>query len=198
MFVVFEGIDGCGKSTQAEMCRAWLKSKGRQVLLTHEPTNSVVGKIIKKHVLKGSLDTPILDAHLFCADREIHTKEQIIPQLKSGGDVVCDRYYHSTICYHANQGLSKKWLIMLQEFALKPDIVFVIDREPSASYKSVLEVKGENNLTKFENPKFLKSLRKHYVSLPGLMRKDNIIIINGNDIKDNIHSIVKGYLRDLL
>ncbi len=198
MFIVFDGIDGSGKTTQAELCRDWLNNNGRKVILTHEPTNNVIGSLIKKNFLKGELDTPLIDAHLFSADRVLHCKEFIKPYLDKEYIVICDRYYYSTICYQANQGVSENWLIRMQKPALKPDIAIIIDREPSVSYDSVVKKKGEKNLTKFEKPFFLKSLRKKFIKIPSLLKKDNIKIVEGNNSIHEVHEEVKKILRKYL
>ncbi len=103
MFITLEGIDGSGKSTQAELLAAWLRQEGRTVLTTREPGGTPVGEAVRNLVLHGDDVSPWAEAALFAAARAEHVESAIRPALDRGDDVVCDRYLDSSVAY---QGLA--------------------------------------------------------------------------------------------
>ena len=113
-FITFEGIDGSGKSTQARLLTDYLSSKGTKVFFTKEPGEGELGEAIRKEILdRRDIDIqPYAELCLFCADRAQHVRELILPKLKDGYTVICDRYYDSTLAY---QGSGRE---------LDPDLVF--------------------------------------------------------------------------
>jgi dTMP kinase len=104
MFVTFEGIDGSGKSTQAELLADWLREQGRTVLATREPGGTPVGEAVRNLVLHGDDVSPWAEAALFAAARAEHAESAIRPALERGEDVVCDRYLDSSVAY---QGIAR-------------------------------------------------------------------------------------------
>jgi dTMP kinase len=104
MFVTFEGIDGSGKSTQAELLAGWLREQGRTVLATREPGGTPVGEAVRNLVLHGDDVSPWAEAALFAAARAEHAESAIRPALERGEDVVCDRYLDSSVAY---QGIAR-------------------------------------------------------------------------------------------
>ena len=113
-FVTFEGIDGSGKSTQARFLAEYLSGKGAKVFLTKEPGEGKLGEAIRTEILdrRDISIEPYAELCLFCADRAQHVRELILPKLKDGYTVICDRYYDSTLAY---QGSGRE---------LDPDLVF--------------------------------------------------------------------------
>ena len=93
-FITFEGFEATGKTTQIKMLAEYLKSKGRDVVLTKNHTGGRIAKVLVE-VLKENM--PLVDALLFCADRAEGVEKTIKPALKEGKDILCDRYYHSTL-----------------------------------------------------------------------------------------------------
>ena len=104
MFVTFEGIDGSGKSTQAERLAVALRAEGRDVVLTREPGGTELAERIRELVLDGPEISPWAEAALFAAARAEHVAEVIRPALDRGADVICDRYVDSSLAY---QGLAR-------------------------------------------------------------------------------------------
>jgi dTMP kinase len=104
MFVTFEGSDGSGKSTQAELLRDALAAEGREVVLTREPGGTHLGERIRELVLEGGAMSAWAEAALFAAARSQHVEEVILPALQRGADVVCDRYLDSSLAY---QGIAR-------------------------------------------------------------------------------------------
>ena len=136
-FVVLEGGDGCGKSTQAAILVARLREAGREVVATREPGATGVGKAIRSLVLdRGELD-PRTEALLIAADRAEHVAEVIRPALERGAVVVSDRHVPSSLAYQGvARGLGVDEIARLSAWAtggLVPDLVMVLDVDPAAA-----------------------------------------------------------------
>jgi len=133
VFITFEGIDGCGKSTQISRLERDLRGNGVPVLLTREPGGTEIGKAIRDillHVENTHL-TPLAELFLYAADRAQHVQEIIKPALAAGKWVICDRYYDATTVY---QGVALEYDDQLIEtlnreasVGLEPDITFLLD-----------------------------------------------------------------------
>jgi len=141
MFIVMEGIDGCGKTTQAKFLHEWLIKEGHDVFLTAEPTNSIIGKCLKAILSSGVQIDPHALALLFTSDRYEHIKKEIEPALRDKKIVISERYYHSTIAYQAAQGVDREWLLDINSFAIekKPDIAFLLDIPPESAIPKIQE-----------------------------------------------------------
>ncbi len=99
-FISFEGIDGCGKTTQRKLTAAWLREKGLQVVETFEPGDTALGAEIRSLLLSGEhIPQPETELLLFLADRTQHVREVIQPALQRGAVVLCDRFSDSTRAY---------------------------------------------------------------------------------------------------
>ncbi|MDA1353930.1 MAG: dTMP kinase [bacterium] len=131
LFISFEGVEGCGKSTQVEHLAAFLRSKGREVVVTKEPGGTPEGEVIRGLLLSpdygfSHAKTEIL---LFTADRLEHVSRVVRPALERGAIVICDRYVDSTYAYqHAGRGLPESDVAFLIDMVgLLPDITVVLD-----------------------------------------------------------------------
>jgi dTMP kinase len=131
VFVVLEGGDGCGKSTQAERLVARLRDLGREVVATREPGATEAGAAIRSLVLGGGDLDPRAEALLIAADRAEHVAEVIRPALERGAVVVSDRYIPSSLAYQGvARALGVDEIARLSEWAtggLVPDLVIVLD-----------------------------------------------------------------------
>lgn len=194
-FVVFEGIDGSGKSTQIKKFVEYLfdADKHQHILFTRNPYKNIqIRKLLKKD------NNPLLNAkklaQLFISDRKTHVKELIIPNLKMGNFVVCDRFKFSTIAYQSAQGIKMQKLINLQNNIIDPDITFIIDLPAKIAQ---LRMKKELNRTehKFEaNIEFLEKVRQNYLKLSKVFKNNKIFVINGDQPREKItQQIIKIY-----
>ena len=104
MFVSFEGLDGSGKTTQADLLRARLEADGETVVATREPGGTELGERIRELVLHGGHVTPWAEALLYAASRAQHVDQVIRPALERGATVICDRYLDSSVAY---QGVAR-------------------------------------------------------------------------------------------
>lgn len=133
IFITFEGIDGCGKSTQTALCREWLESLGKTVLLVREPGGTRIGEKIRELLLdkaNGSM-APMAELFLFEAARAQIVEETIKPALAEGKAVICDRFFDSSFAYQGcARGLGAEMVSRLNKDAtggLAPDITFFLD-----------------------------------------------------------------------
>ncbi|HLE98438.1 MAG TPA: dTMP kinase [Gaiellaceae bacterium] len=130
MFVTFEGLDGSGKSTQAELLRGRLEADGQEVVATREPGGTELGERIRDLVLHGGHVTPWAEALLYAAARAQHVDEVIRPALERGASVVCDRYVDSSVAYQGvARGLGLERVLALNLAAvggLLPDRTFLL------------------------------------------------------------------------
>src|SRR6478736_1521060 len=134
MFITFEGADGSGKSTQAELLRAALGAEGRDVVLTREPGGTELGERARELVLNGPQMGAWAEAALYAASRAEHVEEVIRPALERGAMVVCDRYIDSSLAY---QGIGRELgvdavleLNLAVTGGLMPDVTFLLLIDP--------------------------------------------------------------------
>jgi dTMP kinase len=174
IFVCLEGLDGCGKSTQARLLTRWLKSLGKEVTLTAEPTNGPIGKLLKQ-MMRGKTDfPPLAEAMLFAADRCHHLEKTVKPALSRGKIVICERYIHSSLAYQQARGVPEPTIRALNKPFLPPDLVMLIDIPVEVAAE---RVKGRK-LDEFEkNRSFQQRVRENYLVL---FRKEGLPILDGN------------------
>lgn len=125
-FIVLEGPDGSGKTTQVERLAATLEAEGREVLRTQETTDGPVGQLIMTLLREHRALKPAAMQLLFSADRADHVENDIKPALAAGKTVVCSRYRHSTIAYSRALGIDFEWLTRVNEPFPKADKTIVL------------------------------------------------------------------------
>jgi dTMP kinase len=133
-FITFEGVDGCGKSTQLKRAAGWLRGLGTDVVTTFEPGDTGLGKEIRKLLLAGDfVPVPESELLLFLADRAQHVREVIQPALQSGAWVLCDRYSDSTLAYQLaarklGEGAANlKEMLSFAECGVRPELTLWFD-----------------------------------------------------------------------
>lgn len=145
MFIVLEGIDGCGKSTQAKLLKQHFAKLGQEALLTFEPGNTAAGKKLREMILTDRSISlhPRTELLLFNADRVEHVEKVIRPALADNKVVISDRYIYSTIAYQiGGRGFDEKIIDFLNDFTtdgLYPDYVFYIDLAPEVALSRITE-----------------------------------------------------------
>ena len=185
MFIVFEGLDGSGKSTQAKRLYEHFAAAGKNCLLTFEPTNGELGNLART-VTKGKLaleDESL--ALLFAADRYEHFTKKITPVLDDGGIVVCDRYYYSNIAY---QGVNEQMLNRILEYNQQvmkhpPDIVFFLETEPQICLERLKLTRKDISI--YENLHHLEILSKRYNALFSKL-SENVITIKTSGSSEQV------------
>ncbi len=126
-FIVIEGIDGTGKSTQGKRLAEWFEKNGREVVLSREPTDGPWGRKLRESAARGRL-SPEDELQYFLNDRRQHVEEKILPALAAGKVVILDRYYFSTMAYQGARGFDPVEIRRLNEaFAPVPDLLLILD-----------------------------------------------------------------------
>ena len=161
--IVFEGLNGSGKTTQALMLVEALRNRGFKVEYTCEPTYGRIGDLIRLHVSRLKVRKPIYEALLFAADRYEHVFREIKPKLRKGVILVSDRYVYSSLAYQGAGGLSIEWLRSINSFAPKPDLTIYLDI--SAEEALARKHKSTSRRTVFEGEKFQSRVRDIYLKL---------------------------------
>jgi len=160
-FVVFEGLDGSGQSTETDVLTAYLKQKDIDVLATKEPTKeSEAGKRIRKILDEKENIAPLELQKLFAEDRAWHLQNVITPALKQGKTVISDRYFFSSFAFGASDGIEKKELYKMNREFLMPDIVFFLDAGPKICLGRI-EVRGGKKKL-FEKKEKLEKVYENY------------------------------------
>lgn len=132
-FVVLEGLDGAGTTTQAQRLAAALRARGVEVELTNEPTNGPLGAVARQAIEGRLALDPVALALAFAADRADHVANPvngIRAHLAAGRWVVSDRYVLSSLAYNRSEALSRAWIATINEHALAPDLTIFLDVDP--------------------------------------------------------------------
>ncbi|MEJ2716003.1 MAG: dTMP kinase [Deltaproteobacteria bacterium] len=189
-FIVFEGIDGAGKSTQAKKLAEKLTGHGIPTLLTAEPSQSPAGRIIRSFETRPE---PAEEVKLFTEDRRHHVQEVIQPALDEGRTVICDRYVYSSIAYQGARGIRPEEIISANRaFAIAPDLIFLLE-VPVDVALSRIGAGRHQGASLFEARENLESVASIYSSLsdPLLQRLD------GTATVAQIHARIVELLRGL-
>ncbi|HOK35085.1 MAG TPA: dTMP kinase [Candidatus Pacearchaeota archaeon] len=188
-FIVFEGLDGSGKTTQVALLAKHFKKEKQKVHLTAEPTNFAIGKLIKSYVSGHSKISNKCLQLLFTADRAYHLEKEIIPLLKKGTIIICDRYFLSTLAYGALD-VDFDWLLNLNKNFILPDITFLLKVSPEICIKRIKKERSSRTL--FEKETKLKKVWQNYQKLAQQFK--NIYLIDGekpiNEISNEIKKIL--------
>lgn len=176
-FIVFEGIDGCGKSTQLNLLCEKMQAAGENVVChtTFEPTDGPIGRLIRSALHKEVAFNQETMALLYAADRREHV-EEIIPLLEQGINVLCDRYYFSNFVYQAD-AVSFERLMAYNSFAmdnLKPDITVFMDASPEACVKKIAESRESTDL--YETIEKLTQVKEAYLKVFEMLADTHRII----------------------
>ena len=191
VFICVEGLDGCGKTTQTKLLVRKLGKMGWGAVYTAEPSRWKIGKFIQKYCLHGEKRTsPIVEALLFAADRFEHVEIEVIPALNEGKIVVSDRYVYSSLAYQGAAGLDLKWIEMINEHAIRPDLAIFVDVEPEAVIRRLKPKKSV-----MENLETQRKVREVYVKF---VEKGELVRIDGNksrkEVADDILKVVLRFL----
>lgn len=185
LFIVLDGIDGSGTTTHCKLLAGFLSVKGFRTYLTHEPSSSEIGKLLRIY-LKDERIPASTDALLFAADRVLHYKKEIKKKCEDGYIVISDRYIESSIAYQACQSdeITIEWVENLNIFAGEPDLTIILDIDPKIS----LSRKNQEYLEKFEDTSLLDKVRQVYLTRA---EKLGYSIINTNNIIELVQTEIQ-------
>jgi len=198
LFIVLEGIDGSGKSTQARLLELRLENEKQPVHRTFEPTDNKIGRHIRAIIRQEVTVHSETLAALFVADRLDHILDDnygMKAQLANGYHVICDRYYFSSYAYHSLD-VSMNWVMDANSLCaqlLKPDIIFFIDVDPAICMQRIANNREQTEL--FETKSQLEKIRANYHEAFDKKKTDeHIVIIDGNQTETQIHEEIYAIL----
>ena len=207
LFIVFEGVEGCGKSYQSKKLFKNLKNNKIKTLLTREPGGTRSAELIRNLILKDYFNKTTKDKFdkytdtlLYLAARNEHVKTKILPALKKKKVVICDRFIDSTIAYQVyGKKVNLNFINKIHRVILgnlKPHITFILKVSPKISKKSFLKRKNKNRYDNFSQS-FYNKAQKSFIRLA--INKRNYYILNSsrndNTLEKKIFEIVKQYLK---
>ena len=172
--IAFEGLDGCGKTTQIKALAASLSSSGIEYVLTREPTDGPMGQRIREMARSGETVAPSEELRWFMEDRAEHVDLVIEPALRAGRWVLTDRYYLSIVAYQGARGLDSEEILAVCERSFPlPDLALLFEISPEAGLRRVMS-RGEPTDPAFEQIGFLRGVEAVFASLdlPYLRRVD--------------------------
>ncbi len=183
-FIVIEGIDGSGKSTQTKILHQRFCNAGITPILTREPTDGAIGKLIRQILSGGQPMDQRAIANLFAADRTDHLtnpENGVKLFIDQGQTVICDRYYFSSYAYHS-QYMDMDWVFSINQCnvdILKPDLTIFIDVPPNICVERICA--SRNTLDIYENTEFLTRVREGYFkAFERCAKTENIVVLDGN------------------
>ncbi|MCC7553622.1 MAG: dTMP kinase [Methanobacteriaceae archaeon] len=188
MYIVFEGIDGAGKTTQIQILKEWLIESGFEVETIVEPTEGDVGKLIRKILQdkKASSDKVLKKLGLLFAADRLELLDKISNFEYSNKIVISDRSFYSSLVYQKPQ----EWIREINKFAKVPDLVLLLDLDVKKS------VARSNQSDEFENEEFLKEVREKYLEIAS--KNLNFKVINANNEKNKVSSDIKKSVASLI
>lgn len=200
LFVVFEGGDGVGKSTQVQRLVAWLASQGRDVVRTHEPGGSPIGADVRRLLLSTSEHppSPRAEALLYAAERAEHVASVVRPALQRGAVVVSDRYLDSSVAYQGvGRGLGAQRIEDLSRWAtdyLRPDLTVLLDLAPDQALRRSTDPADR---LEQEPMGFHAQVRQAFLDLAARDRQHYLVLDAAAD-PDEVHRQVRDAVSTLL
>ncbi|MDP5017138.1 MAG: dTMP kinase [Dolichospermum sp.] len=202
-FIVFEGVEGCGKTTQMQLCFQWLESLNISVVLTREPGGTELGKDLRALLLEKSPNRPIgevTELLLYAADRAQHIEEELKPNLATGKFILCDRYIDSTIAYQGyGRGLNMSIINQLNQIAtggLASDLTIWLDVDVEVGLS---RKRGQAKLDRIEQETiaFHRRVQQGYTELAA-SNPSRILRIDGSGSQDFVQQSIQEILQQRL
>jgi dTMP kinase len=194
-FIVFEGLDGSGQTTQVSRLGYFLSSEGISVVSTKEPTmDSEAGRRIREILDEKEKIEPLELQKLFVQDRREHLDNLIIPALKEGKWVISDRYFFSTFAFGSSDSLGLEQLIEMNNEFLLPDLTILLKVSTEVCVQRI-EKRGEG-IKLFEKKEKLTKVWETYKILPE--RFPNMHVIDGEKSIEEIHNQIKNIIKEKL
>jgi len=194
-FIVIEGLDGSGKSSQVDLVIDFLQKNNKDVVVTKEPTvDSEAGRKIKQALRKEITVEPLELQKLYVQDRREHLQNKVIPALKEGKYVVSSRYAFSTFAYGYSGGLNVDLLIDLNKEFLLPDLTIIVDVDPESCIKRI-ESRGEPKEF-FEELGKLTKVNEIYKKTPQMFQ--NVVLVDGRKPISEVFENIKKQIIKLI
>ena len=197
-FIVFEGIDGCGKGTQLKLAASYIFDLNKEfdIYITREPTRDF--KQIREKMAQGTDAKKDAEwyAKMFTADRKNHIEKYITPMVEKGTHVLSDRYKHSTLAYQHTQGIELKKLIEMHKGLPVPEITLIFDCPSEVAFER--RKKGGATDVFDKDLKFQEELRQNYLKLKDALKGENIVIVDSTRSVEKIFVEVKHHISKIL
>ncbi|MCC7201372.1 MAG: dTMP kinase [Nitrospirae bacterium] len=195
-FITFEGIEGCGKTSQAKLLIRYLEEKGHNVLMTREPGGTPISEAIREILLSTSFSnmTPHTEVLLYLASRAQHVSEVIRPSLEAGKIIICDRFSDSTFVYQCLvRGIDIRMIEAINSFAtegVSPHITFVLDVDPAEGLRRARSRNQKNmreeDRMESESMDFHQRVREGYLKW-AMEFPERIFVISSDREKEAVH-----------
>lgn len=188
LFIVFEGIDGSGKSTQARMLTEFLQGRGCSCVHLVEPTDGTWGKKIREILKSGIAPEPEKQLRLFMLDREDDVARNVKPALNRGEIIIMDRYYFSTAAYQGAGGLDPHMIVRQNRDSgfPAPHRVYFIDLMPEQALERITLRNGEEGKEIFEKKSFLHNVRRIFLDIAD----ESFVVVDGTLSEKEINGII--------
>jgi len=194
-FIVFEGLDGAGKSTQAGILNNYLANAGKSSYLTSEPSQFLAGGIVRSRLLDEWQSSPECLQLLFAADRDQHLEKEIVPRLKTGITAIVDRYFMSSVAYGVVD-CDFDWLAQLNRNFLIPDLTIYLDVSPSVCVERIAA--NGKSIELFEKKDILEKVAANYAKAIGVFQKEmKIAAIDAGRSRDEVFGDIKNLIDNL-
>jgi len=195
LLIIFEGIDGAGKTTQAIRVTDWLKQKGLPAVSFSEPTHGVYGKQLREIIFHGRGNITFQkEMDLFLKDREEDVREHILPALRQNFIVVMDRYYYSNMAYQGALGIDVNHIHALNEkIAPRPDMVIILDLDVQVGLHRINTFRQEKE-NSFERADYLQKVSQIFKQMKG----DYIYHIPASFPLEEVNAAIDQKIMDLL
>lgn len=193
-FIAFEGLDGAGSTTQAEKLTRYLKERGEKVHLTKEPTNNLIGGMIRGQLTKEWRTGPECLQLLFTADRAHHLEKEVIPLLKQGITVITDRYFFSSVAFGSLGIADREWLQKINDRFILPDITFMLNVSPRICLQRINE--SRFHLELFEEEENMEKIWRTYETLAQEFK--DVHVINGEKTVEEVFTDITKVVNEFL
>ena len=194
LFITFEGIDGCGKSTQLLKAARFFEDLGYEVVQTKEPGGTMIGRHLRSLLLEEGAKNQRSEVLMFMLDRSEHVRQVVIPALEAGKVVLCDRFIDSTLAYQLEYPF--EILDTLNHFAtggLKPDLTFYFDI-PLETAINRRKNRTHSDQIESRSTEYMENVLARYLKV--CIREPNRIkVIPSNHSIDQVTKLMEGYLR---
>ena len=196
-FIVFEGLDGAGTTTQLRRLASFYASHGRKAFITFEPTDNPIGALVRDILRNKAKTTPEALALLYAADRDDHLYNPdygLIRKAVNGEIVVSDRYLYSSIAYQSVQ-CDYSWVKYINQFP-EPEAVIFIDTPVDVCMDRMDKRGSEREL--FEKASYLEKVRENYLKLFSSLTPDvSLLTVDGRKSEDEVENEIRGFLSAL-
>ncbi len=193
MYIILEGIDGAGKSTQVELLDKWFKNKNINSEIIREPTDSRYGKIIREKLQRSDSTSDInqqILTLLFATDR-LTLKQKIIDvKEKKDQILLSDRSFYSSIAYQDNSSIDTEWIYDVNRYTPRADLTILLDLDEKVA---ITRCDSEEC---FENTEFLRKTRKNYLDL--IKKEENFIVIDATSDIESVQEKIQKVILEML